>query len=178
MTKIALVDDEINILKALRRALGRQGWEILTFNSPTEALKELEFERIDLVISDYKMPEMSGTDFLKKLEKLQPDACRIILSGQADLEGLTEAINKVGIYRFILKPWSDEELRLTIKHALEHSKLEQENKELVKMIRKQRAKINDQMSELRRLEKESPGITQLDISEDGAIDLSDEFDDD
>jgi len=169
MTTVALIDDEPNILKALRRTLGREGWTILTFDKPENALKELSSTHVDLVISDYMMPHMNGVEFLELFKKQHTESLAIILSGQADLTGIMNAINTVGIYRFILKPWQDDDLRLTIKNALAHSQLEQENKILLRTLEHQR-------KELIRLESESPGITQIDLNEDGCIDLSKEFD--
>jgi len=174
---IALIDDEPNILKALKRALGREHWNILTFDDPVTALDELTNTEVDLVISDYKMPQMTGVDFLKLFSKQHPDTLRIILSGQADLKGLMDAINTVGVYRFILKPWNDDELRLTIKQALAFSQLEKENRELVETVKKQSKTLQSQLSELNRLERESPGITKIDLNEDGYIDMSAEFED-
>lgn len=178
MNKVAIIDDEENILKALRRALSREKWEIQVFNSPNEAFEALKLESVDLILTDYKMPYMSGVELLKKIAPYQPDAIKIILSGQADLEGLMEAINTVGIYRFILKPWNDDELKFTLHQALKHSKLERENKELLRTVKQQQETIIDQLSELKRLEKESPGITQIKLDKDGSIDLSAEYSDD
>ena len=169
MVTIALIDDEPNILKALKRALGREKWNILTFDNPAIALEELRHKKIDLIITDYKMPQMTGVEFLKRIAPQHPEALRIILSGQADLKGLMDAINTIGIYRFILKPWNDDELRLTIKQALAYNQLEQENIPLLETVKLQ-------SNELNRLEKESPGITKLKLNDDGCIDMSAEFD--
>ena len=168
MVTIALIDDEPNILKALKRALGRESWHILTFENPTVALEELSNQKVDLIITDYIMPHMNGVEFLKHFIPQHPESLRIILSGQADLQGLMDAINTIGIYRFILKPWNDDDIRLTIKQALAFNQLEQENKALLETLKLQ-------SNELKRLEAESPGITQLKLNDDGYIDMSAEF---
>tara|TARA_R110001592_G_scaffold181747_1_gene424598 strand:+ start:18028 stop:18570 length:543 start_codon:yes stop_codon:yes gene_type:complete len=178
MTIIALVDDEPNILKALKRALHRHFPNILTFDNPETALTELTYSHVDLIISDYKMPFMTGVEFLTQFKQSHPDCLRMILSGQADIQGVLDAINTVGIYRFLLKPWNDEELIVNIQNALAYNKLEQENKELLRTVKEQSIIMNSQLSELKRLERESPGITQVDLNEDGCIDLSGEYLDD
>lgn len=177
MTTIALVDDELNVLKSLKRCLGRQGWTLLDFTSPQEALQELDGKNIDLVLSDYRMPGMTGVEFLSEFKALHPEAVRLVLSGQTDLSGLMNAINAAEIFRFILKPWNDDELVITLKQALEYNRLQRENRELADLVRTQKRELMAQMNELQRLEKESPGITQVNWSEDGSIDLSQEFED-
>lgn len=177
MTTIALVDDELNVLKSLKRCLGRQGWTLLDFTSPQEALQELDGKNIDLVLSDYRMPGMTGVEFLSEFKQLHPEAVRLVLSGQTDLSGLMNAINAAQIFRFILKPWNDDELVITLKQALEYNRLQRENRELADLVRTQKRELMAQMNELQRLEKESPGITQVNWSEDGSIDLSQEFED-
>lgn len=178
MTTIAIVDDEINILNALKRSLRRQGWEILTYSDPQVALNELSERHFDLVISDFRMPALNGVELLLKLKEISPDSIRIILSGQSDMNAVLDAINKAEVYRFILKPWNDDELGMTLLNALHYSELIQENKRLAETVREQRSKLQQQLQELKRLEKDSPGITKVDLDEDGMIDLSDEFNQD
>ncbi len=174
MTTILLVDDETNILKSLKRALHSSGWEILTYSHPDQALEALSFTQVDLVISDYRMPEMTGVAFLSEFRKQHPDTVRLILSGQADIGGLLGAINSAEVFRFITKPWNDDELRITIEQALEFNRLKQENERLAETVRQQSKEIKTHLSELRRLENESPGITQVDWNDDGSITLTDE----
>jgi DNA-binding NtrC family response regulator len=120
MNHILLVDDEANILASLKRELMAQKGEfsIETRTSPTEALKLAHEKAFDLVISDYKMPEMDGVAFLQAFREIQPDAARIILSGQTDQHALVDAINRTHIYRFIGKPWNELELAGAVSQAL------------------------------------------------------------
>jgi CheY-like chemotaxis protein len=114
---LLIVDDEQNILNSLRRLLRRESYEILTANSPAAGFELLAKNRVQVVISDQRMPDMSGTEFLARVKQLYPETVRIILSGYTDLESLTEAINRGSIYRFLVKPWNDEDLRTQIREA-------------------------------------------------------------
>ncbi len=114
---LLIVDDEPNILNALRRLLRRESYEVLTASSPTEAFDLLARYDVQVIVSDQRMPEMSGTEFLARVKQLYPQTVRIVLSGYTDLESLTDAINRGAIYRFLVKPWNDESLRLQIREA-------------------------------------------------------------
>lgn len=114
---LLIVDDEQNILNALRRLLRRESYRILLANSPAEAFELLAKNRVNVVISDQRMPEMNGTEFLARVKQLYPDTVRIVLSGYSDLQSLTEAINRGAIYRYLVKPWNDESLRAEIRAA-------------------------------------------------------------
>lgn len=122
MYRILLVDDEQNVLNALRRELD-EIYEIEAFNNPLDALQRSQDVLFDLVISDYKMPEMNGIEFLKQFARLQPDTARIILSGQADADVLVNAINETHVYRFINKPWDKFELAAEVSKALEYRRV-------------------------------------------------------
>ncbi len=178
MTTLAFIDDEVNILYAIKRLLRKKDWNLLTYNSPQEALADLKGRAdIDIIVSDYRMPEMNGVEMLRILKKDCPNALRIILSGHADLQGILLAVNQAEIYRFITKPWIDEDFIITLENAIQYHALAQENLRLSLMVRQQQGRINKQLNELRRLERDSPGITQVAWSEDGSIDISDEFGD-
>lgn len=179
MTTIAFIDDEINILNSIKRLLRHQGWEILTFTSPEVAVEELSVRQdIEIIVSDYRMPVMDGVEVLNILKKNCPKALRMVLSGHADLQGVLLAVNQAEIYRFITKPWVDEEFIVTLEKAVQYQNLMQENIRLSEMVRLQQGRITRQQNELRRLESESPGITKVDWDEDGSIDISSEFGED
>ncbi len=121
---ILCVDDEDNILNALRRLLRPYGWRVVTVNSPVRALDVLLEDSFDLIISDMRMPEMDGSKFLEQARSLQPDAIRILLTGQADMSSTVDAINRGGLYRFISKPWDDQQFVFEVRRALERRALE------------------------------------------------------
>ncbi len=169
MTRIMFVDDEPNILKSLRRTLRGESWEVLTYEDPEEALNVAATQEIDLVISDFRMPIMDGVTFLKEFKAIQPDTQRMVLSGQADLQGVLQALNQAEISRFITKPWNDAELRMTIQVALRHRQVLLENRRLAELVRKQQAVLDYHQIELERLEADSPGITEVNWDSDGSI---------
>ncbi|WP_236551442.1 response regulator [Billgrantia tianxiuensis] len=117
---LLLLDDEANILRALKRVLRRDGYRVLTTTSAQEAFELLATETVQVIISDQRMPEMSGTEFLRRAKELYPDTVQIVLSGYTDLKTITEAINESAIYKFLTKPWDDEELRLVVQQAFRH----------------------------------------------------------
>lgn len=137
MYRILLVDDEQNVLNSLRREL-QNDYAVEAFSSPREALQRCRNTRFDLVIADYRMPEMNGIEFLRQFGKLQPDAVRLVLSGAADFSVLIGTINETHIYRFIDKPWDKTELAATLAEALAHREQILENHRLAERCRQQR----------------------------------------
>ncbi len=127
---LLIVDDEEMVLTSLRSFFMLETeYEVLTFSSPAEALEAVKTQTIDLVVSDYLMPDMTGIDLLLEIKKLQPYATRILLTGYADKENAIKAINEVGLYQYVEKPWDNNELKLIIQNGLERrflmEKLEQ-----------------------------------------------------
>jgi putative two-component system response regulator len=116
---LLLVDDEPDILDSLRRSF-RKGFKVHTASSGEQALDILREHAVDLVLSDQRMPGLSGADVLKAARELQPDAIRILLTGYSDLESLISCVNEAGLYKYLSKPWEPEDLRLTVHRALEH----------------------------------------------------------
>jgi len=118
--RVAVVDDEPMVTQSIRNFLALEtDYEILVFNSPREAISALKSTPVDLVISDYLMPELNGIEFFLQLKELQPQATRILLTGYADKENAIKAINDVGLYQYIEKPWENEDLKLTIRNGIE-----------------------------------------------------------
>jgi len=151
--KILCVDDERNVLKSLRRLfMDEDSYEIFVAESGIEGLEILEEEGdIRMVISDYRMPEMTGVEFLRQVNEKWSDTVRIVLSGYADTSAVVEAINEGQIYKFIPKPWNDEELLTTVSAALEHQALQWENNHLNNELQKKNAalqEMNDNLEEL------------------------------
>lgn len=114
---LLLLDDEENVLRSLVRLFRRDGYHVLTANSVREAFDLLASNPVQVIVSDQRMPDMSGTEFLARVRDLYPDTMRMVLSGYTDLATITEAINRGAIYRFLTKPWNDEELREHIQAA-------------------------------------------------------------
>src|ERR1035437_2323159 len=116
---LLFIDDEANILSSLKRLFRSFGYNILTAESGTEALTLLENKTVDLVISDMRMPQMTGAEVLEQIRSKWPDVVRILLTGYSDLSSTIAAINRGEIYRYISKPWDDNEIVLLVRAALE-----------------------------------------------------------
>jgi response regulator RpfG family c-di-GMP phosphodiesterase len=114
---LLVVDDEERILSALRRSLRREGWRVLTAGTPDEALRILDEEPIDAVLSDHKMPRMSGLELLEIAARRRPDAARILISGWPD-EIPAERLAALGVRALVPKPWDDAELKRILREAL------------------------------------------------------------
>lgn len=132
---IAIVDDEEMVLTSLRSFLLLEtDYEVETFSSPQTAVSALRDKPVDLVISDYLMPGMNGIEFLLEVKRLHPFATRILLTGYADKENAIKAINEVGLYQYVEKPWNNADLKITIQNGLERrflmEKLEQKIQEV------------------------------------------------
>lgn len=145
---LLLVDDEENILKSLCRQLRHEPYEILIANGAEQALQLLNQKSVDLVISDARMPGMDGAALLTEVQQRWPECMRILLTGQADLSTTIKAINQGRIYRYISKPWDDEELRLTIRQALAFQHSERERKRLEQLTKEQNQRLQELITTL------------------------------
>jgi DNA-binding NtrC family response regulator len=134
---ILLVDDEPYVLAALRRCLMDEDYVVRTAIHPAQAFEILASEPIDVVISDHDMPGVLGLTFLSEVRDQYPDIVRMMLSGKADLKLANEAVNAEIIYRFLGKPWQEEELRLMIRLALRHRDDRFRVRELSRLVREQ-----------------------------------------
>ncbi|MBS0367635.1 MAG: EAL domain-containing protein [Proteobacteria bacterium] len=114
---LLLVDDEENIRNALRRLLRSDGYQILLASGPTEAFELLATNRVGVILADQRMPDMSGTEFLRRVKDIYPDAIRIVLSGYTDLDTVTASINQGSVYKFLAKPWDNDALREVLREA-------------------------------------------------------------
>lgn len=135
--KLLIVDDEENVRNSLVRQLRKEDYEILTASSAAEAMEILLEEPVDLIISDEKMPSISGLDFLKMVKQRHPETMRFILTGHADVDLVIRAVNQGEVYRFFTKPWDNEELKSAIRSALHHLSLIRENRNLLETVRRQ-----------------------------------------
>jgi CheY-like chemotaxis protein len=127
---LLLVDDEQNIVSSLKRLLRRDEYQIHTANSGQEGLDVLARHAVDVIVSDQRMPGMLGADFLRKAKELYPDTLRIMLSGYTELQSVTDAVNEGAIYKFLTKPWEDEQLRGHIAEAFRLKEIADENERL------------------------------------------------
>ncbi|MDP2785441.1 MAG: response regulator [Sulfurimicrobium sp.] len=141
---LLFVDDEANILSALRRLFRPHGYRVHTAEGGAQGLELLEREPVDLVISDMRMPNMDGAQFLEQVRHKWPDTVRILLTGYADVSSTIAAINKGQIYRYISKPWNDDDIVLLVKQALELKNLEREKLRLEALAQRQ----NEELKEL------------------------------
>lgn len=141
---LLLVDDEPSILSALRRLFRPHGYTILTAESGAEGLSLLERGPVDLIISDMRMPEMDGATFLKHVRERWPTTMRILLTGYADITSTVAAINEGEIYRYIAKPWDDNEMLTIVREATGRLRLERENARLTALTHAQ----NDELKAL------------------------------
>ncbi|MCP4745435.1 MAG: response regulator [Desulfobacteraceae bacterium] len=159
---VLVVDDEEMILKSIRRILRNEQFKLYTALSADQALTLLEAREVDLVISDHNMPGMKGVEFLKKVRANHPSTITIMLTGQKEIDVAMRAINEAGVYKFILKPWDDDDFIITIRRALESLDLVRERNKL-----RENVKAHDTI--LRNLEAEHPGITKVSRDEDGYL---------
>lgn len=164
---VLLLDDEPNVTAGLKRALHGDPWKIHTAATVGGAFDILAREPVDVIVSDERMPGMSGSQFLTEVRKKYPNTIRMILSGQADLEAAVRAINEGEVYRFLLKPCNPAELRITIRQALEHKQLVELSCKLLREYEKKQALLEE-------LERANPGITLIETDESGAICLDEE----
>ncbi len=140
---VLMVDDEPSVLSALRRVFRAQGIQTLQATSGAEGLVLLASNRVDLVVSDMRMPEMDGARFLERVKEHDRSIVRILLTGYADMSSTVAAINKGAIHRFIAKPWDDNELVLAVREALVRRGLEQKNAELTELTKRQNEQLRE-----------------------------------
>ncbi|MEC7727833.1 MAG: ATPase, T2SS/T4P/T4SS family [Pseudomonadota bacterium] len=135
--RLLLVDDEPNILASLRRVFQRENYELLFARSGEEALRIMEKQPAELIMTDFMMPGMNGSELLREVRERWPQTIRIMLTGHANTDAVMGSIKDGAVYRFILKPWNDDDIRLTIALALEQYELIQRTRALEQQTRKQ-----------------------------------------
>ncbi|MEQ9101743.1 MAG: hybrid sensor histidine kinase/response regulator [Imperialibacter sp.] len=143
---ILYVDDESNNLIVFRNAFFRN-FKVITSNSAEEALSILKTEVVQVIISDQRMPGMTGIDFLSKANQISPDSIKMILTAYSDIDVILKAVNEVGIYQFILKPWDSNHLLLTLNNAIQKYELSTQNKALIDDLGKAKANLEQKVIE-------------------------------
>lgn len=169
---LLLVDDEINILNALKRQLRSQGYRVLTATSAVEGFELLAKHPVGVILSDQRMTEMSGTEFLRRVKQLYPQIVRLVLSGYSDFKSITDAINQGAIYKFLSKPWDEELLHDTLREAFQHYELAQENVNLNQALRDASVELADRNCELPRQVLEHFPAATLGLDANGNIILA------
>lgn len=127
---LLLVDDEANIISSLKRLLRADGYQIMTASSGQQGLDILAQHNIDVIVSDQRMPGMTGVEFLRKAKEIRPDSVRIVLSGYTELDSVVSAVNEGAIYKFLMKPWDDAQLRGHVDEAFRRKEMADENRRL------------------------------------------------
>lgn len=138
---ILLVDDDPSVLAALKRIFIDESYRILTASNGTDALNTLEQQAVQLIISDHRMPGITGAQLLREIKQRWPETIRIMLTGYADVQSVMGAVKEGAVYKFITKPWNDDDLRLSVSLALQQHALLQENRTLKKLSLEQQDKI-------------------------------------
>jgi diguanylate cyclase (GGDEF)-like protein/PAS domain S-box-containing protein len=164
---LLLVDDEPNIVSALKRLLRRDNYQILTAHSGQEGLEVLAANAVDVIVSDQRMPGMIGADFLRAAKGLYPDTIRIMLSGYTELQSVTDAVNEGAIYKFLTKPWDDEQLRGHIAEAFSLKEIADDNERLnleLRTANHELAAANRRMEDLLRQKQQQITTNEISLS--------------
>jgi DNA-binding NtrC family response regulator len=149
---ILLVDDEEMVLNSIKSFFAIEtDYKLVTYTSPVKALEDVEQAHFDLVISDYLMPEMDGITFLAKVKEKRPLIPRILLTGYADKENAIKAINNVGLYQYIEKPWDNEDLRLIIRNGLEKTVLLKQLEEKIRQVERAQRDLSEVQKDILRV---------------------------
>lgn len=154
---ILLVDDEENILASLRRLLRRDGYRILYTTRAAEGLEILAKNDVDVILSDQRMPSMTGVEFLRRAKTIHPGTIRMVLSGYTELQSVTDAINEGAIYKFLTKPWDDDQLRGHIQEAFRQKEMADDNRRLsneLQVANAELARSNEQLNILLKTKEE------------------------
>jgi len=175
MRRIMILDDETAVANALRRTLRLafplDGVVIETFDEPEAAVLRAGEQDFDVVISDYRMPGLNGADVLQLVKGLQPDAIRIVVSATTEYIDIIEAVNRAEVFRYIAKPWQQDELIATVKVAFERRDGLVQARTGQGAVTPPDNEADQHEIALRRLEEEEPGITHVDRDEHGNIRL-------
>ncbi|MBK9326875.1 MAG: sigma-54-dependent Fis family transcriptional regulator [Hydrogenophilales bacterium] len=157
---VLVIDDEVRSQEALRRTL-EEDFEVFTASSAAEARTLMEGQSVQVVLTDQRMPEVSGVEFLKEVRRTWPDTVRIIISGYTDSEDIIAGINEAGIYQYLLKPWHPEQLLLTLKRAAELYRLQQENCQLAVELRAAEPVLRSRVEATRKRVKQAFAVDNI-----------------
>ena len=159
-TRILFLDDEPAVLNSLRRSLRKEGYQIFLSTEVDDALRIIHEEKIDIVVSDHLMPNMTGAEFFALAARLHPHVLRIMLTGQADVDVAIRSINEGHVHRFLTKPWDDAQLKFILKDAARQ--IENRRQAEAQPLRTERAR-------LRSIQRDAAGAIVLDLAETQAV---------
>lgn len=177
MNRLLLVDDDPNVVAALRRVLRSRFTQALTvecFGDPFAALERLRHMHFDVILSDYRMPAMDGFEFLRQARDIQPHVIRMVLSAASDFRSIQQAINEVEVFRYLVKPWTEDEFVEQVSAALERAEHDRTERELADAMRLQQGELSPEELEIRRLEELEPGLTVVEWGPNGEVLMSDD----
>lgn len=172
MPELLIVDDEKQILNSLRRELRDTPWTVTACDDPAEAIRFLETKEFDVVISDYRMPSITGVQVLACARRRHPTSARIILSGYTDATAMLQAVNEAELFRYLVKPWTPDELSDALSAALKRRNELKAGRVLIKQKLRERAKRRQREEEIKKLEEQEPGLTDVEFSPNGTIYMS------
>ncbi len=158
---VLLVDDEENILSSLKRLLRRDGYHIITAGSADQGLQRLAETDVDVIVSDQRMPGISGVEFLRRAKALYPHTVRMVLSGYTELQSIIDAVNEGSIYRFLTKPWDDTQLRAHVAEAMHHKEMADENRRLARQVESANAdlaRLNARLAQAAEQQRHHAGV--------------------
>jgi CheY-like chemotaxis protein len=164
---LLLVDDEPSILSSLKRLFRREGYKLLTAQSGAEALELLACNPVDVIVSDQRMPGMTGVDFLRRTKALHPHTIRMTLSGFTDLQSIIDAVNEGAVYKFLTKPWDDDRLREHVAQAFAQKEMADENRNLQAQLaaaNSEQAALNQRLARLLERQKVQSQLMQLSVT--------------
>ncbi len=161
---LLLVDDEESVLSSLRRLLRRAGYKIVVARNGEEGLARLGEHDVDVILSDQRMPGMTGVEFLRRAKELYPDTMRLVLSGYTELQSITDAINEGAIYKFLTKPWDDERLAGHVAEAFQRKEMADDNRRLAAQLRQANEELalaNGQQQQQLAKQREQLGLEEM-----------------
>ncbi|MBN1669499.1 MAG: response regulator [Kiritimatiellae bacterium] len=172
-TKVLFVDDDPLITDTLKRVLEKEQYYIICVTSGEEALAVLETEQIDVVVSDDRMPNMTGTELLRIIKERSPATIRIMLTGHPELDTAIRAINEDEVYRFMTKPVDAVDFAVTLRLAVERKQLAEQTMRLLQRYREKSHEL--ELLKKEALEKEYPGITKVDVDSGGQFTIDEDI---
>lgn len=172
MPTLLLVDDEVSVLAALKRSLRQHFGTAISMelcSDPAAGLQRALERSFDIVVCDLRMPGIDGMGFLTRFSEIQPLCVKLMLTGSADFATAQRAVNEIGIFRYLTKPWQDAELAEHVQAALDHAQAAAVQREQATAWAASQGEISPQELERRRLERLEPGLTLVDWGADGAV---------